>query len=802
LPVVMLSNKKKNNRKMSNIDELQDQLELLSLDKEQLQLEKELVEEELTLLKSELHSLRKNFEGHEVEKEKLLTIVKDLQTDLKTSKLEYHQLEQQLEKMEIQHQLEIKELKQSVDSNNSYDSIIENLASQNLELSLKVNEFRQTITELEETIEISEELDHQQRDQLETNQKRIEELENQVVTLKYQLEIVSDVTMEKNKKMQGLIHDLAMERKSKDEQLQRLQDYENEVNTMRKLFKDYESLEIERENMKNALFSEQLINQQLKGSKEKSQYVDQRLQIILGNFLKYKSLATSQVDALFTIQNGFDVVELLILYHKKSPNNQRLRKSFRFFFFVQSLTIVRFLSFLTIDSEIEDYDLNYSRFFRYIDDLFHQLKVVINGMSESSSEHVDLGEFLRGRFIQSLHYVINFEELIGKDEFSDTEILINEYQLVCREGEGFSDFLAEFMIYFLRAILCQIEDESSENIHLMSSVLRLQNVLTDIFRRISGIHLGVCHQLLPIIPNLISLLSNKEMLLDESILNTISSIEEILQQVVNDSKSENDSISSFNYFPLKYSNIFNQEDMQSDFISFPDYSVFLTDTKCTSNRSVKSLSLDETSLVYDLESHRKLLELKEEENKAILNQHQELQKILIDQENKFSQIQSFQQQQAVKLQDDFNRLHDEFKALEEAHEVLERRHQEILKENKQLKSTSSNQSLLANVQTSKERPQAKKKISVDLFEAAKFNVAGSAVSAEVKVNDLPTFLPTCAHNFWNKMFLHRMTVKLIGDCDSIVDRTVSHTLLYYYNSRISRVKDLNLSSVSKNNYTC
>jgi dynactin 1 len=69
---------------------------------------------------------------------------------------------------------EMAELRQAVDAAASYESLIESLSEKNLDLTQKVSQLEVTVRDMEEQQELSEELDQQQRQELEHLRRQLD----------------------------------------------------------------------------------------------------------------------------------------------------------------------------------------------------------------------------------------------------------------------------------------------------------------------------------------------------------------------------------------------------------------------------------------------------------------------------------------------------------------------------------------------------------------------------------------------------------------------------------------------------
>lgn len=184
------------------LSDLQETVELLTLDKEQLLLDKELLEEQLHQAQEELEQVRNappsvistvtSVDSAELarlreENAKLLDALRrlnDINAEnsaiLEEQKLELEIMGPELEELRAYKQstvAEVEELKQTVDSMSSFESMIENLTNENLELTSALADAKQTISQLEDTIELNEELDHQQRMQIDEDRRTIDSLQ-------------------------------------------------------------------------------------------------------------------------------------------------------------------------------------------------------------------------------------------------------------------------------------------------------------------------------------------------------------------------------------------------------------------------------------------------------------------------------------------------------------------------------------------------------------------------------------------------------------------------------------------------
>lgn len=212
------------------IIDLQESVELLTLDKEQLALDKELLEEQLLQAQEEINALKSLNKSSPVPTESPgdgaeLQRVKDENFKLREAlrrlneiheqdkqlveeqKLEFEILSSELEELRAykdKSTLEIEELKQSVDSMSSFEAMIEKLTSDNLDLSSSLSEAKQTIQELEDAIEVNEELDQQQRDQIESDRKTIDSLEVSVHNFELLLQEKDSVAHDLQKKLDAM----------------------------------------------------------------------------------------------------------------------------------------------------------------------------------------------------------------------------------------------------------------------------------------------------------------------------------------------------------------------------------------------------------------------------------------------------------------------------------------------------------------------------------------------------------------------------------------------------------------------
>jgi hypothetical protein len=172
------------------IADLNDTIEMLTLDKEQLSIEKELAEENLRRLQEVADSKSGGAASTDTasaelvaENDKLRNALQRLhelsKAEKESASIEIGQLEERLanfEKIEKENRelgisldgakAELAELRQAVDASASYESMIENLTEQNLELTNRIQTMDSSSREAESAQELMEELDARQRQEI------------------------------------------------------------------------------------------------------------------------------------------------------------------------------------------------------------------------------------------------------------------------------------------------------------------------------------------------------------------------------------------------------------------------------------------------------------------------------------------------------------------------------------------------------------------------------------------------------------------------------------------------------------
>jgi dynactin 1 len=225
----------------TQIVELNDTIELLTLDKEQLLIDKELLEEKCLLLEDELAKFKAGpksavvaSDGSGVEvlsapqylelKEKAGQLAEENRklrealiklNDLSTQEREKVKvLEEKCLNLELQNtsleecklnaEGEIEELKQNIDSLSQYESLIEKLTTDNLDLQSKYHEAVETIRELEENQELNEEIDQQQSNHIKSLQEEIENLKFKILQQDHLLQERGNQLFESTKRIEIL----------------------------------------------------------------------------------------------------------------------------------------------------------------------------------------------------------------------------------------------------------------------------------------------------------------------------------------------------------------------------------------------------------------------------------------------------------------------------------------------------------------------------------------------------------------------------------------------------------------------
>lgn len=166
------------------IQDLNVTIELLTLDKEQLSIEKEILEEKVNQLEGENHQLLQRLnQTPSINPDQLKELQhlhhenNQLKELLQKEKDEKSSLQESFTTQQNQLLLQITELQQQVDSLSQFENIIEKLTNDNEFLKLSLQENQKNIQVLEDALELNEQLDEQQRVQIDTDRKIIESYE-------------------------------------------------------------------------------------------------------------------------------------------------------------------------------------------------------------------------------------------------------------------------------------------------------------------------------------------------------------------------------------------------------------------------------------------------------------------------------------------------------------------------------------------------------------------------------------------------------------------------------------------------
>jgi hypothetical protein len=209
------------------ISDLNETIELLSLDKEQLALEKELLEEQVKELELENRKLKSSStaapsspfvnkelkflqEENEKLKEALLklhekeTKEKEQLTESDAKLQELQSIAAQFEEYKKQKDAEISDLLAQIDSLSHFEFLIEKLTGENLDLKQAVEVQKQSLTDLEESQDLNEQLDEHQRKQISEHLKTIDSLEMKISSLEKKMFDKDVVNNDLNKKLETL----------------------------------------------------------------------------------------------------------------------------------------------------------------------------------------------------------------------------------------------------------------------------------------------------------------------------------------------------------------------------------------------------------------------------------------------------------------------------------------------------------------------------------------------------------------------------------------------------------------------
>eukprot|EP01031_Cornospumella_fuschlensis_P006546 gene6546-8139_t len=208
------------------IADLNDTVELLTLDKEQLMMDKDILEERVLNLEKQIETLKASggsqvsdaaassalLDSLKAENGKLkeaLVILnenykndKELLEEEKLKALELSVQNDELLSFKAEAESQIEELKATVDSMSSFEDIIEKLTNENMELQTQVKDFKQTVAELEDAQEVNEELDFQQRKQIDMDKATIETLNSAITSYQAQLNEKGNIILDLQRKLE------------------------------------------------------------------------------------------------------------------------------------------------------------------------------------------------------------------------------------------------------------------------------------------------------------------------------------------------------------------------------------------------------------------------------------------------------------------------------------------------------------------------------------------------------------------------------------------------------------------------
>jgi DNA repair exonuclease SbcCD ATPase subunit len=207
------------------ISDLNETIELLSLDKEQLALEKELLEEQVKELELENRKLKSSStaapsspfvnkelkflqEENEKLKEALLklhekeTKEKEQLTASDAKLQELQSIAAQFEEYKKQKDAEISDLLAQIDSLSHFEFLIEKLTGENLDLRQAVEVQKQSLVDLEESQDLNEQLDEHQRKQISEHLKTIDSLEMKISSLEKKIFEKDVLNNDLNKKLE------------------------------------------------------------------------------------------------------------------------------------------------------------------------------------------------------------------------------------------------------------------------------------------------------------------------------------------------------------------------------------------------------------------------------------------------------------------------------------------------------------------------------------------------------------------------------------------------------------------------
>ncbi|RYH16940.1 hypothetical protein EON65_29315 [archaeon] len=322
------------------IADLSDTVELLTLDKEQLMIDKDILEEKLLDLQQQIEALKANnisqssnavgspalMESLKSENAKLKDALfilnenykkdKDLLEEEKLKSLELSVQSDELLSFKAQAESQIEDLKATVDSMSSFEDIIEKLTNENMELQSQVKEFKQTVLELEDAQEVNEELDFQQRKQIEMDKATIETLNSTITSYQAQLNEKGNIILDLQRKLEQA-KESNTKLRSEVEHLTIVMSADfKESKEIEDKLKKYESLQISFEELSGRLEDLMHLQAQTVVAKYRAQAANNRLDALFGGtsfYIEESKLLNQETLTASVLSSGFDVSTALFL---------------------------------------------------------------------------------------------------------------------------------------------------------------------------------------------------------------------------------------------------------------------------------------------------------------------------------------------------------------------------------------------------------------------------------------------------------------------------------------------------------
>lgn len=335
-------------RLQAQISELMDELESVTLDKEQLMLENEELEEKFFECQVELEATKKAMRGPDLtnvdtseaelsdaDRVKALQIdndklreglrrlndiaVKDKEALRETSML-LEERERQCEELlewRVDAEYSIADLQETVEASASFEAMIEKLTDQNLELSATMIDYKESIQQLEEAQELNDELEFQQKEEIEEARTSIAALENAIS--RYDKRITErDRTVEDQQKTLGKMRTYIKELTAKIEEDELASSFSSlEQKGLQTRLLESATLKTNESVLKKEVTT--LYDQLVLSSELKYKYhsMFSRMDTLFGDYPVYANearLLKTEVTFLSTMTTGFDAIRLLVVH--------------------------------------------------------------------------------------------------------------------------------------------------------------------------------------------------------------------------------------------------------------------------------------------------------------------------------------------------------------------------------------------------------------------------------------------------------------------------------------------------------